>query len=109
MRADHRHYLFSADVRLGTGGHVVMLAGELDMAGVTAFDTCIARLSPRADELVLDFGELRFIDASGLHAIAGAAGRVAAGGGSLTISSPRPACRRLLDLVGFERIVTVRP
>lgn len=109
MRADHGYHLFSADVRLGTGGHVVMLAGELDLTGVRALDTCIAGLSPRVDELVLDFAELQFIDASGLHAIASAAGRVAAGGGSLAISSPRPACRRLLDLVGFERIAAVRP
>jgi anti-anti-sigma factor len=86
-----------------------MLHGELDMASVSILIDCLMGIVLVAEQVVLDFAELDFIDCSGLHAIAAVAQQVAAYGGSVSIRSPRPQTLRLLELVDFEQIVTIEP
>jgi anti-anti-sigma factor len=96
---------FSAAVHLDADRAVLVLRGELDLAGVMAVVDCFAEIMPATHEIVLDFAELHFIDCSGLHAIAAAAHTAVAHGCSLSIRSLRPQSRRLFDLVNFEQIV----
>jgi anti-anti-sigma factor len=94
-----------------TAPHVVIgVRGGLD--SVTAPDL-EAALNAAADtvraDVVLDLGELDFIDASGLGVIVAAATRLRAAGGVLILRSTPPMALRILDithvsdLVQFER------
>jgi anti-anti-sigma factor len=97
--------LFAAAVQLDADRAVVMLRGELDLMSVTVLVDCFAGIAPPIHEVVLDFAELDFIECAGLHAIATATQAAVAHGGSLSIRSPRPQLKRLLNLVNFEQIV----
>jgi len=50
--------------------HVLVLAGELDMSGVSAFESAATQLCRRgARELLVDISDVDFIDSSGLRSI----------------------------------------
>ena len=52
------------------GRHVLVLNGELDIAGVPAFESAAEQLlGLGAVELLVDIGEVRFIDSIGVRAI----------------------------------------
>lgn len=108
-RADRPPPLFSAEVRLDGGQAVLSIGGELDLLSVPVLHACVATLSADVDDVVLDLGELRFIDASGLHAIETSAQRLRSTGGSLVLRAPQPPVRRIFDLLGFERSISIQP
>jgi anti-anti-sigma factor len=87
---------------------VVTLHGELDLMSVPVLVGCLEEIEPSVRELVFDFAGLQFIDCAGLHAIAHAAHGLAVNGGSVTIRSARPNSRRLLELLRFDRLVTIQ-
>ena len=96
------------EVRLDGDRAVLSVGGELDLVSVPVLLACVATLSAEVDDVVLDLGELRFIDASGMHAIAASAQRLRTGGGSLELRAPQPPIRRIFDLLGFERRVSIQ-
>jgi anti-anti-sigma factor len=105
---------FSAFAHLEGDRAIVILHGELDLGGIailidSILIDCFVRIAFAVEEVVLDFAELDFIDGSGLHAIAAISQQVTAGGGSVSIRSPRPQIQRLLELVDFEQIVAIEP
>ncbi len=53
--------------------------------------------------LVADLDQVRFIDSAGLAALASAARRAAAHGGSLHVVCARPRIRQLFQLTGLDR------
>lgn len=108
-RADRPPPLFSAEVRLDGGRAVLSIGGELDLMSVPVLLACVATLSADVEDVVLDLGELRFIDASGLHAIDASAQRLRTAGGRLVVRAPQPPVRRIFDLLGFERTVSIQP
>jgi len=112
-RSDFRSSLqpFSAFTHLEGDRAIVMLHGELDVGGIailidSILIDCFMGIS-FVVEVVLDFAELDFIDGSGLHAIAAISQQVTAVGGAVSIRSPRPQVRRLLELVDFKQIVAI--
>jgi anti-anti-sigma factor len=100
---------FTAFVRIQGDSAVVMLHGELDVASVAILSDCFMSVAFAIDEVVLDFTELDFIDGCGLRFVAAASQQVVAYGGSVSIRSPRPQIRRLLELVDLKQIVAVQP
>jgi anti-anti-sigma factor len=91
-----------------------MLHGELDVGGIeilidSILIDCFMGVAFAVEQVVLDFAELDFIDGSGLHAIAAISQQVTAGGGSVSIRSPRPQIQRILELVDFKQIVAIEP
>ena len=52
--------------------------------------------------------KVRFIDSAGLAALAGAANRAAAHGGSLHVVCARPRIRQLFRLTGLDRRLSAR-
>ena len=105
---------FSSFAHLEGDRAIVMLHGELDVGGIailidSILIDCFMGIAFAVKEVVLDFAELDFIDGSGLHAIAAISQQVTAGGGSISIRSPRPQIQRLLEFVDFEQIVAIEP
>jgi stage II sporulation protein AA (anti-sigma F factor antagonist) len=88
----------------------IAASGEFDLA--TAQD-----LRARLDDVIdsnrsarrvfLDLAAVTFIDSSGLGVLFGRYKRLAARGGSLIITAPRPGVRRAMDLVGLPGLIPV--
>jgi anti-sigma B factor antagonist len=90
-------------VRREAGHVLVIVAGELDIATVPRLREQLSALAASGRPLIADLDRVSFIDAAGLGALAGAAGRAAAHGGSLHVVCARDLTRRLFCLTGLDR------
>jgi anti-sigma B factor antagonist len=90
-------------VRHERGYAVVAVAGEVDIATVTRLRERLFGLAVAGRPLVVDLDQVSFIDAAGLGALAGAAGRAAAHGASLHVVCARPQTVRVFRLTGLDR------
>ncbi len=83
---------------------VCRVVGELDSFGAGRLREVLSTVveSPR---VVLDLGEMTFIDSAGLGVIVGAVRRIRELGGAVGLCTRRPAILRVLQLAGFDRIV----
>ena len=81
---------------------VLIVVGELDMATTPLLEEALDGLV--GDEaVVLDLGELTFIDSHGLHAIFGRARTR-----NLILARPQPNIARLLALTKGERVLCIQ-
>lgn len=82
------------------------VAGELDLATAEELSSRLSEILTRARTVVLDLGELRFMDSTGLAAIIAALRQASDNGAELAIASPLPPQpQRLLELTGVvERL-----
>lgn len=87
----------------GSVGHAAALSGEVDIATDELFAVALRRASPSttADELVLDAGELRFLDHRGLQHLADHAERHDT---TVVLRTPWPGAARLVELLGTSRV-----
>lgn len=93
-----------------TDGHAVaFLNGEIDHHNAqeirTTLDKYIITVQP--SELTMDFGNITFMDSSGIGLIMGRSRLMRECGGSLEIRNPQPYIRRVLKLAGMERLVKI--
>jgi anti-anti-sigma factor len=92
------------------GRHRLALQGELDLASSGALAEAVSKVCAEgAKEVVLDIGELEFIDSTGLRAILSS--RIVCAESSCTLSvapeadKVNPQVRRLLQVTGLlERL-----
>src|ERR671914_2760529 len=78
------------------------LSGELDRSNLQALDDAFATAERRARRIVLDLGELTFIDGGGLRAIQQAGERARSNGHELVLENPNPWVRQLLELCELD-------
>jgi anti-anti-sigma factor len=83
---------------------VVVVAGELDMLTVGQLR---AALEPLRGSLTLDFANLEFIDSQGLGLVAATARRLDARGDKLVLRNVSPAALRVIELSGFDRLLSI--
>jgi anti-anti-sigma factor len=101
---------FQAEIdELGDGVVALRIIGELDQATVPALRL---KLDPvvddRGESLLLDLSACEFIDSSGLAAFVSARERVAVDGGrGFAVCCPDSQVRRLLELTGLDRAMTL--
>jgi len=96
------------DVAFVGGRAVVAVAGELDLVTAPEVAAAVAGLIDSGHHsVVLDTADLTFMGAAGLRILDSAGNRLHSSGGSLTIRSPSPLLRRLLDIAGLSEIVDV--
>ena len=96
-------------LRLVAGVARVAIFGEVDAATAGRLDDALTACAPDpAVELVVDCRGLEFIDSSGLNVFVKNAERLEAAGGRLVLESPRASARRLFEIAGLDRIVTIR-
>jgi anti-sigma B factor antagonist len=79
-------------------GTLLRVAGELDIATAPRLRAAIERAATAAGLVVLDLGDLDFIDVSGLRVIIDGQQQL---GPRLRLQEPSPPVRRLLDLAGL--------
>jgi anti-anti-sigma factor len=116
--ARRRHRPFAVVVRPDldagpTGGAAELsaeLSGELDISGIDQlWDTVTALHRDGHAHVVLDLAGLDFLDAAGLGALVRADRLFRADGARLVLSGVRPVHRRLLQLTGLDRTLTLEP
>lgn len=89
-------------------GHLlVTVAGEIDIATMPQLRDELAELTASGRPLVVDLGGVRFIDASGLGALATAARNARASGAGLHVVSAGYQVRRLFALTGLDQHISL--
>lgn len=91
------------------GRLTVSLGGELDHHGakvaVDAISEALDRYLPR--DLVLDLGELGFMDSSGIAVIVRSYKKVRGAGGRMYIEDTQPQPLKVLDASGIDRMIPI--
>lgn len=91
----------------------VHLSGELDLAVAPQLWSCLAPLAEAGDEprqpLVLDLSALDFMDAAGFGVLVRLANRLRSTGAFMSIRSPQPLVRRVIDLADVDHVLQVEP
>jgi anti-anti-sigma factor len=84
---------------------VAVVVGELDLLSAELLDGVLSPLPSRGiRHLIIDARRLRFCDVCGYRALITLHAMFVAVGGGLTIADPRPALRRLMDLLNVEAL-----
>lgn len=98
------------DIKSENGSAVARLSGEIDHHNAKEFRTELDRyiVTAQPRELAIDFGDITFMDSSGIGLIMGRSKLMRECGGSLEVRNPQPYIRRVLKLAGIERIVKIR-
>ena len=97
--------VFSLDVRPGAGGTTIVVAGELDMVTVPAFQTGVVEQLD-SERLVLDLRDLEFIDSSGISALDALLKEADRRGADLALlREMRPAVARVLEITGMMDVL----
>jgi anti-anti-sigma factor len=85
---------------------VVVVRGELDLAGVEVFEDLVLEMIDRhGPDVVIDVSGLVFCDARGLGALVRCANRADRSGGRLTLVRPGSRLRRVIRLMGLDRLL----
>ncbi len=80
---------------------VLRLSGELDLASAGVLDTAIAELcADGARRVVLEMGDLEFMDSTGLRSVLVGEELCRVGGGELLIGELSPQVARLFEISG---------
>jgi anti-sigma B factor antagonist len=85
------------------------LMGEVDMSNVQTLRDATATASASYQCLVFDLSELRFIDSSGLHALAEANRAMVERDGSTKVICAPGNIRRVFELTGLDRVFSIVP
>jgi anti-sigma B factor antagonist len=89
---------------------VVEVGGELDLYTAPSFRESVLEAAADTDppKVIVDFRGLGFIDSSGLGAIVACLKHLRERGGDLALAAPEGSgLRRLLDLTGLDRVLTL--
>ena len=88
--------------------HVLALRGELDVATVPRLAEPLREaLAAGKTAVVIDLGELTFLDSTGLMVLLNGLRRVVRQGGNLVIVCTNPTVLRLFDITGTATTFTV--
>jgi anti-anti-sigma factor len=82
------------------------VSGELDLMSARELASALAELD-REEEIVLDLGELTFIDSMGMYALLSYA-RTFDRSRPLVVANPPPAVLRLFELASVKDVPTIR-
>jgi anti-sigma B factor antagonist len=91
------------------GSHVLVPAGELDIASVEVLNAAVERACAEgARSITLDLSELSFIDSTGLAAIVLASRMCDRNGLELTLIPGAPSTQRLFEMTGLLDVLPFR-
>ena len=85
---------------------VVTVAGELDLSTAPCLGEALAHVVDRhPHEVTVDLAELAFIDSTGLTLLVRTSNRLREYDGTLSLASPTPPVRRVLEIVGLDHLL----
>jgi anti-anti-sigma factor len=94
---------FGVKVVNGVGQAIVFVRGDIDLASGQAFRDALLSAQEGAPEVIVDLGEVAFMDSTGIHALLGAYRR-AQNRGSLGVVGSSPAVRRVFEITGVSEL-----
>ncbi len=93
----------------GEGNLVAFLGGEIDHhSAVSArgkIDEALFAYMPKI--LIIDIGQVDFMDSSGLGLIMGRLAKTKEIGASLVVQNPSARARRMLKMAGLDRLIAI--
>jgi anti-sigma B factor antagonist len=89
----------------GAGERVVRLRGELDLATAPDLERVLLKPRPAGERVVLDLGELRFMDSTGLSVLLRAEVAAREGNWQIVLRRVPPNIRRLFEIAGVDDAV----
>ena len=89
------------------GTVTLVLRGELDMATVGTLRSCLDATDGAFRRVTLDLRHLRFMDSSGIGALAEANRRFAREGRELVLRSPRGLVADVVEIAGLSTVMAV--
>ncbi len=99
------------DIHTALDGPTALLRveGELDASTAPVLDEALRRAAAEGatERIVLDFGKLTFVDSAGLSVLVSAHKRLQRDEAELVVSAPSAAVRRLFDIAGLDRVLTI--
>ena len=101
------------ELRVGAEGAegtdvVVHLIGELDLSTAGRLRSALHCLyESGTTSLVLDLGQLGFVDSTGLSEFVAALKHCRERGGDVVLRSPTPAATRVLNISGLDQVFTI--
>jgi anti-sigma B factor antagonist len=99
---------FEVQVTSTDGEVVVSVRGEIDMATAPSLWKELTELIPDVQKrLVIDLADTRFIDSTGMGVFVKAFKRLRHGGAELVLKSPNNSARKVLNLTGLDRVLTI--
>lgn len=104
---EHTINSFMIAAREDPAANVVQVAGELDISARPEMDAALAAAAVSGRAVIVDLGELSFIDSSGIHALVLAQRQAAAAGRRLLVVKGTEPVMRVLALCGLESRVSV--
>ena len=92
------------------GAAVVRLSGRLDLLSAAEVKQQLAQaVADGHRRLVVDLGEVDFVDSSGLGSLIGGLKAARVGGGDLRIARPNDQARTILELTTLSRVLRPYP
>ncbi len=89
---------------------VVQVVGEVDVYTAPRLKDKLLQVErDSVHHIVVDLGQVGFIDSVGLGVLIGALRRARAGGGTLVLAGPNARIRRILDITGLSSAFPVLP
>ncbi|OLB80126.1 MAG: hypothetical protein AUI14_07880 [Actinobacteria bacterium 13_2_20CM_2_71_6] len=102
-----RQLSFDID-RRDDGAPRLAVSGDIDLATANALEeAALALLDERPRALVLDFSGVPFCDSSGIGVLVRLYNRASVIGCRLTLRSPTPNVRAVLDMTSLSRILRI--
>ena len=83
------------------------LSGEFDMGSVPAFRSTVEGEQPPWRRIVIELGDVGFMDSSGLQELVRVNNRARELGREMVLAQPSQPVRRLLELTGLDTQFTV--
>ena len=101
--------LLTTKLHRNGSSRTLFVTGELDVATASILEGAVdGALDGQGDELGLDLSGLDFMDSSGARAIMHAHDKAASLSSRLVILSPAPLVRRVLALMGLDRVMDIK-
>jgi anti-sigma B factor antagonist len=96
-----------ATLETGDRAYLVSVEGELDLYSAPRLQAELDALASDASDVVLDLSQVTFIDSTALGAILAAGRRLREADGRLALVAATDATRKLLALVGVDRVLPI--
>lgn len=95
-------------MEMGADGRALLVAeGDIDLASAGDLRDALAQALEKSDSVVVDVGGVGFIDSSGLSVLVRGHREAQESGGSLSLRSPSPMLRRLLDITALASLLLI--
>ena len=91
------------------GKALVRLVGRLDLLTAAEVKQRLSQAAAEHRRLVVDLGQVTFIDSSGLGALVGGLKAARVAGGDLRIARPGDQARTVLELTTLDRVLRPYP